>query len=90
MQQMVLIVGVVLASAIGLALLALVLVTTFRNSHTASRSKNMNTPFIQDAVVFKESHLSQAIRGYDTPELYRRDERLRSQLLSTKSPDDMR
>jgi hypothetical protein len=85
MQQLFLLVGTVLASSIGLALLALILVTTFRNSRTPSGSKNMNSAFIQE--VSDEIYLSQAIRGYDTPELYRQDELLRSQLLSIKSPN---
>jgi hypothetical protein len=85
MQQLFLLVGTVLASSIGLALLALILVTTFRNSRTRSGSKNMNSPFIQE--ISDEIYLSQAIRGYDTPELYRQDELLRSQLLSIKSPN---
>jgi hypothetical protein len=89
MQQMVLMVGVILASTLGLALLALVLTTAFRNSRTAWRSKNMSPPFIQEAVVFNASYLTQAIRGYDTPELYRQDELLRSQLTSHNSPDDL-
>jgi len=29
------------------------------------------------------------MRGYDTPELYRQDELLRSQLTSHNSPDDL-
>jgi Ni/Fe-hydrogenase subunit HybB-like protein len=89
MQQMVLIVGVVLASSLGLALLARVLATAFRNSRTAWRSKSMSPPFIQEAIVFNESYLIQATRGYDTPELYRQDELLRSQFPSHNSPDDL-
>ena len=89
MQQMVLMVGVVLASSLGLALLARVLVTAFRNLRTACRSKEMRPPFVQDTVVFNESDLTQAMRGYDTPELYRQDELLRSQFPSHNSPDDL-
>jgi len=89
MQQVVLMVGVVVASSLGLALLARVLATAFRNSRTACRSKEMRLPFVQDTIVFNESDLTQAMRGYDTPELHRQDELLRSQFSSHNSPDDL-
>ncbi|HEV8719986.1 MAG TPA: hypothetical protein VGW77_05030 [Candidatus Binatia bacterium] len=90
MQQMVLVVGVVLALSLGFALFALVLATAFKNSRTAWRFKNMSPPFIQEAVFFNESFLTQAMRGYDTPELYRQDELLRAQIPpSHNSPDGL-
>jgi hypothetical protein len=89
MHQMALMVGVVLALSLGFALFALVLATTFKNWRTVWRSKKITPPFSQEPVVFSESYLTQAMRGYDTPELYRQDELLRSQLPSHNSPDDL-
>ena len=88
MHQLLLVVGIVLASSMGLALLALVLKSSLRNSRT-SRFDNVQTlPLIEEPVLAENTDLAHAVRGYDTPELYRQDELSRAQFQSRKSPDD--
>jgi len=69
MHQLILVVGIVLASSMGLALLALVLKSSLRNSRT-SRFDNVQTlPLIEEPVLAENTDLAHAVRGYDTPEL---------------------
>ena len=70
MDQIILLAGTVFASSIGLALLALVLVTTIRSSHKQAASQPVQTPHLVDeANIFPPAVSEPTIRGYDTPEL---------------------
>jgi hypothetical protein len=74
MDQIILLAGTVFASSIGLALLALVLITTIRRSHEQAGSALVQTLHLVDEENFLASAVSEpAIRGYDTPELCQED-----------------
>jgi hypothetical protein len=75
---MVIMVGALLASSIGLMLLALVLITMLRSSKRAPRSRPIHiSPPVDEENLFPWISSPSVIRGYDTPELYRDDNRSR-------------
>jgi hypothetical protein len=73
MEQFILLAGTVFASSIGFALLALVLVTTIRNSHKQADSEPVQTYVVDEEKIFVPAVSEPTIRGYDTPELCRDD-----------------
>ena len=75
MDQIVLMVGITVAFAIGIALLALVLMTAIRNARKVNRSPQIRPlGFVADKDSCASSALELAVRGYDTPELCREDQ----------------
>jgi hypothetical protein len=75
MDQIVLMVGTLVASAIGIALLGLVVRSAIRNSRKANPSTNLRPlGFGDERDSFAASALELAVRGYDSPELCREDQ----------------
>ena len=75
MDQIVVMVGTLLASAIGLALLGFVLVTTLGSARRSPPSRQIQTPpVIEENPLFAALVSRSTDRGYDTPELCREDD----------------
>jgi len=90
MEQSVILVGMGMAVVFGVMLLALVLKAAAASSRAPVNSKIVNPAgFIQESLSYAGGDLADAIRGYDTPELFKQDEQLRAQSLSRNSPDDL-
>jgi hypothetical protein len=90
MEQWVILVGMGMAVFFGVMLLALVLKAAVASSPAPVNSKFINpAEFIQESLSYEGSDLADAIRGYDTPELFKQDEQLRAQSSSSNSPDDL-
>ena len=90
MEQLVILVGMGMAVFFGVMLLALVLKAAVASSRVPVNSKIVNpAEFIQESLSHEGSYLADAIRGYDTPELFKQDEQLRAQSPSRNSPDDL-
>jgi hypothetical protein len=89
MQQIVLIIGTVVASAIGLALLARIFGSVLRNARVPRPETFDTALFVQETVLSEHGYLANAIRGYDTPELHCQDEQLRARVQSRSFPDDL-
>jgi len=74
MEQLVLTVGTVLALSFGAALLTLEIKSTIGNARFRFHAENLNTAeLLRGSLVLEGSDPAQAVRGYDTPELYRDD-----------------
>jgi hypothetical protein len=75
MDQIVVMAGTLLASVIGLGLLAFVLLTTIGSSQRSPSSKRVQLPpVIEENQLFALVISRRTIRGYDTPELWREDD----------------
>jgi len=90
MEQWVIFVGMGVAVFFGVMPLALVLKAAVASSRAPVDSKIVNpAEFIQETLSYESSDLADAIRGYDTPELFKQDKQLRAQSPSRNSPDDI-
>jgi hypothetical protein len=78
MHRIFLVAGTIIASTIGFALVGRALSEATRNSRRHSRSKNSYRPaFTDPASIFDLPAWDIAVRGYDSPELRRDDDRAR-------------
>jgi hypothetical protein len=80
MEQLVIVLGMAVAVSFGVVLLALVLRAAIVNSRVPAKAKIVNpAEAIQEPLSCDRSDLAHAIRGYDTPELFREDSIARQQ-----------
>jgi hypothetical protein len=74
MENWVLMVGTLLALSFGFALLAGIIKITISNSRPTPQPENLNlTELSQEPVDSDMGQLAWAVRGYDSPEIYRDD-----------------
>lgn len=74
METWVLMVGTWLALSFGLALLAGIIKITISNSRLTPQPENLNlTELSQEPIDSDMGQLAWAVRGYDSPEIYRDD-----------------
>lgn len=80
MEQLIIVLGMGIAVSFGVALLALILRAAIVNSRRPAKAKIVNpAEVIQGPLSCDGSNLAHAIRGYDTPELFREDSIARQQ-----------
>ena len=80
MEQLIIVLGMGIAVSFGVALLALILRAAIVNSRTPAKAKIVNpAEATQEPISCDRSELAHAIRGYDTPELFREDSIARQQ-----------
>jgi hypothetical protein len=72
MPQLILLTGTIIAASIGFALVALILRNTIRKSRALDNSSEIQTVDFTD-VDPNWAAKDLAVRGYDTPELWRED-----------------
>lgn len=90
MEQLIIIFGMAVAVSFGVVLLAVILRAAITSSRTPDNIQIVNpTKVLQQPLSYDRSDFEHAVRGYDSPELFEQDQRLRSQSPSRSSPDDM-